>query len=130
MFGSGDDHGRQSERSEGGVHLEPRFSICGCLGAQFVPNQGILFLGFPSDFAFLYVVGALCSAGVAYTVSRFELISIEEESESKSLVRYIVESAKSYFRVNLLALLWVAYALWYGTLMVMPNLSLYTHQAM
>jgi MFS family permease len=108
----------------------PISAIGGSLGAQFVLNHGIPFLGFPSDFALLYVVGGACTGGVAFTMSRFEMMPIKDESETRSLIKYIFESSKSYFRSKPLALLWVAFVLWYGTLMAMPNLSLFTKQAL
>lgn len=108
----------------------PISAIAGSLGAQFVLNHGIPFLDFPSDFAFLYAIGAACASGVALTASRFELMPIEEENESRSLVRYIIESTKSYFHDKPLAMLWVAYVLWYSVLMAMPNISLFTRQAL
>lgn len=108
----------------------PISAIAGSLGAQFVLNHGIPFLVFPSDFAFLYVIGAVCAGGVALTASRFELMPIKEGNEARSLVRYIVESTTSYFHDRPLAMLWIAYVLWYSTLMAMPNISLYTRQAL
>lgn len=108
----------------------PISAIGGSLGAQFVLNHGIPFLGFPEDFAFLYIIGAACAVGVAFTSSRFKLLPLGEETETRSLVRYIIETSKSYFRSRPLALLWVAYVLWYSALFSMPNLSLYTKQAL
>lgn len=107
----------------------PISAIGGSLGAQFILNHGIPFLSFPSDFAFLYVIGAACAAGVSLTASRFKLLAIKEENETRSLVRYIVDASKSYFHSRPLALLWIAYVLWYSVLMAMPNLSLYTKHA-
>lgn len=108
----------------------PIAAVAGSLGAQFVLDHGIPFLVFPSDFALLYVIGAACAAGVALTTSRFEILPIQEEKETRSIFRYVLESSRDYFRVRPLALLWVAYVLWYGILMIMPNLSLFTKQAL
>lgn len=107
----------------------PIAAIAGSLGAQFVLNHGIPFLIFPSDFAFLYIIGAACAAGVALATSRFKLLPIPEEKETRSILRYVFEISRDYFRVKPLALLWVAYVLWYSILMIVPNLSLFTKQA-
>lgn len=108
----------------------PISAIVGSLGAQFVLNHGIPSLLFPADFALLYVIGSLCAAGVAFTASRFELMPIEEENETRSIFRYVIESSKSYFQDKSLAMLWFAYVLWYAMLMAMPNISLYTKVAL
>ncbi|MGH9396677.1 MAG: hypothetical protein ACRD18_07480 [Terriglobia bacterium] len=108
----------------------PIAAVAGSLGAQFVLDHGIPFLVFPSDFALLYIIGVLCAAALAFTTSRFEVAPIKEEKETRPLLRYVLESSKSYFHVKPLALLWVAYVLWYTALMVMPNLSLFTKQAL
>lgn len=107
----------------------PIAAIAGSLGAQFVLDHGIPILVFPSDFALLYIFGAACAAGVAVAASRYKIRPVAEEPETRSLFRYVAESAREYFRIKPLALAWVAYVLWYSALMVMPNLSLFTQQA-
>ncbi|MGH9343619.1 MAG: hypothetical protein ACRD19_07655, partial [Terriglobia bacterium] len=112
-----------------GFTWSPIVAVGGSLGAQFVLDHGIPFLTFPSDFALLYFIGMACAAGVAFTTSRFQVVPIKERQETRSLARYVFESAKSYFSVRPLAMLWIAYVLWYSVLMAMPNLSLFTQQA-
>lgn len=107
----------------------PISAIAGSLAAQIILGHRIPFLVFPSNFALLYVIGAICAVGVALTASRFEMVSITEKKETRSLVRYLTQSSKSYFRAKPLALLWIGYALWYSMLVAMPNLSLFTKQA-
>lgn len=107
----------------------PIAAVGGSLGAQFVLDHEIPSLTFPNDFALLYFVGMACAAGVSFTSSRFQVVPIKERQETRSLARYVFESAKSFFNVRTLAVLWIAYVLWNSALMAMPNISLFTKQA-
>jgi MFS family permease len=106
----------------------PIAAVGGSLSAQFVLNRGIPFLDYPYDFALLYLMGVACTAGVAFVCRRFVLIPVREE-EHQPFFDSLLDSVKSYFRVKSLVVLWLAYALWNSTLSAMPNLSLYTKEA-
>ena len=110
--------------------LGPIAAVAGSLTAQFVLNRGFPFLPYPYDFALLYFIGIPCLGGVALLSKRYQMVSVEDEKERPPFFRYLVEAVKSYFAVRSLVLLWFAYVLWYSTLMAMPNLSLYTRQAL
>jgi MFS family permease len=106
----------------------PLAAVAGSLAAQFVLGGGISMLMYPRDFAFLYLVGMSCSSLVAWLSSRFELEPLPEESRP-ALFPYLRKTFRHYASFRPLVLLWVAYLLWYSTLLAMPNLSLYTKQA-
>jgi len=106
----------------------PLAAVAGSLGAQFVLNRGIPSLVFPFDFALLYLVSLLCMAGVAFINSRYELPPQNEEPRQPFLSE-LFSSIRSFVEVRPLVLVWLAYTLWYSTLSAMPNLSLYTKQA-
>jgi len=110
--------------------LGPIAAVAGSLTAQFVLNRGLPSLPYPYDFALLYFIGVPCLAGVALLSKGYRLVPVEDEKERPPLFRYLGQAVKSYFAVRSLALLWFAYVLWYSTLMAMPNLSLYTRQAL
>ena len=104
----------------------PVAAIIGSLGAQFVLGHRIPSLVFPFDFAVVYFIGAIGAAALAFAASRFELMPINGRRETQPLVRYMIETAKSFFGVRRLALLWIAYVLWYLVLTAMPTMSLFT----
>ena len=106
----------------------PLAAVAGSLAAQFILGGGIGTLFYPRDFAFLYLVGVSCCGLIAWFGSQFELDPLPEESRP-SLLPYLRESFRHYASFRPLVFLWVAYLLWYSTLMAMPNLSLYTRQA-
>ena len=108
----------------------PLAAVVGSLGAQFVLNQGLPFLPYPMDFAFLYGIGVPCMATVAFLSSRYQLVPVKEKKGRPELLPYLRQSLKSFFSYRPLALTWIAYVLWYFSLSSMPNLSLYTRQAM
>jgi MFS family permease len=66
--------------------------------------------------------------GVALLSSQYEMIPVKEEVH-QPLVRYVVDSVKSYSQVQTLVLLWLAFFLWYFSLNAMTNVSLYTKEA-
>jgi MFS family permease len=107
----------------------PIAAVAGSLFAQFILNRGFLFLAYPYDFAFLYFIGIPCMVGVALLSSRYELIPVRKEEVRLPFVRYMFESIRSYCQVQTLVLLWLAFFLWYCSLNAMPNLSLYTKEA-
>jgi MFS family permease len=106
----------------------PISAVVGSLAAQFTLNQGVFFLAYPYDFAFLYFVGVPCMAGVALLSSRYELIPAKEEVR-QPFGRYMVDSIRAFSQVRPLVLLWLAYLLWYVSLDSVSNLSLFTKEA-
>lgn len=107
----------------------PIAAVAGSLGAQFVLGHGIRALNYPYDFALLYLVGAVCSTGLALASRRYQLIYVPEEKRGDFL-RYLIDSIKSFIRVRPLLLLFLAYVLWYTTLSGMSNFSLFTREAL
>jgi MFS family permease len=106
----------------------PIAAVVGSLAAQFILNRGVSFLTYPYDFAALYFIGTPCMVGVALLSSRYELISVQEEARPP-LSHYLFNSIKSYSQVHTLVVLWLAYFLWNFSLNAMPNLSLYSREA-
>jgi MFS family permease len=107
----------------------PIAAVVGSLGAQFVLSHGVRSLDYPYDFALLYLIGAVCSMGIALASTRYELVPVPEENRS-AFVPYMMDSIKSFARVRPLLLLWLAYVLWYATLSGTSNFSLYTREAL
>ncbi|MBM3803770.1 MAG: MFS transporter [Acidimicrobiia bacterium] len=110
--------------------LGPIAAVAGSLTAQFILNRGLPFLPYPYDFAALYFIGVPCLGGVALLSRGYELVLVEDETGRAPFLRYLAGAVKSYLAVRPLVYLWFAYVLWYSTLMAMPNLSLYTRQAL
>jgi Na+/melibiose symporter-like transporter len=109
--------------------IGPITAVAGSLGAQFVLNQGIPTLPFPYDFAFLYLMGMPCRVAIALVFSRFRLAPVAEQPRP-SFLEYMKESFRAFTHVRILSLLWLGYFFWYCTLNAMPNLSLYTRNAL
>jgi MFS family permease len=109
--------------------LGPISAVIGSLGAQFVLGGGISALPYPYDFALLYLIGIPCRLSAAWVSHGYDLVPLEEEPRPAFWV-YITESLKSFMQVRAMVLLWMSYVLWYSTLNAMPNLSLYTREAM
>lgn len=107
----------------------PVSAVAGSLLAQFILNGGIPFMTFPSDFATLYLIGIPCRLTAAWATGRFDLPLIEDQPQ-RHFFPYLAASLKEYLHSTPLVLLWVSFFLWYSTLNVMPNLSLYTRQTM
>ena len=106
----------------------PLAAVAGSLGAQFVLSGGVAALPFPYDFALLYLVGIPCRLGVAAIFGRFRMVDVPEESRP-SFWAYMLEGWKSFTTARDLAVLWLGYFFWYCTMNAMPNLSLFTREA-
>ena len=106
----------------------PIAAVAGSLGAQFILNQGIPALQYPYDFAFLYLVGAVCIALVAVVASRYQLTPLEEE-QLPAFGRYVADGVRSYVGIRTLVVAWLAYLAWYISLNGISNMSLYTRTA-
>ncbi len=108
--------------------LGPLFAVAGSLGAQYVLAGNVSALPYPRDFASLYLIGTLCIGAMTLLVSRLEL-PVAEEEERQPLARFIREAVRSFVQIRTFALLWLAYLLWFLAMNGMPNLSLYTREA-
>jgi hypothetical protein len=106
----------------------PLFGVAGSLGAQLVLAGGIPAIRYPLDYALLYLIGVPCMAGVALLSLGYRLADVAEEPRLP-LLQYLGEGIRAYLRNRELLLLFLAYFLWYFTLNAMPNLSLYTREA-
>jgi hypothetical protein len=109
--------------------LGPVTAVLGSLGAQFVLNPGIPGLTYPRDFGLLYALGVPCMLGVAILSSRYMLLPVEDEVR-QPFFSFLSGSLRDYLKSRPLVLLGFAYLLWYSTLGGMPNLSLYTKEAL
>lgn len=109
--------------------LTPVCAVAGSLGAQYVLNPGIPGLAFPHDFALIYLAAVPCSIGIATAASRFRLIAVAEETRPP-FVQFLVSSVRGFFGQRTLALIWIAYVLWYTSVATTSNLTLYTREAM
>lgn len=109
--------------------LTPLIAVAGSLGAQYVLNPGLPFLPYPYDFAVIYLAGATCMTGVALSARRFQLLEVADEPRT-AFVSFLTGSARSFFADRRMSFLWLAYVLWYASLSITSNLSLYTRSAM
>jgi MFS family permease len=109
--------------------IGPLSAVIGSVGAQFVLNGSIHALAYPYDFALLYLMGVPCMLGIAFVSSRYELVPLRE-TDRQPFFRYMVESVRSFRGERTLVLLWLAYLFAFVTLNAVPNLSLYTKEAL
>jgi MFS family permease len=109
--------------------IGPLAAVAGSLATQGVLNHGISGLHYPYDFAFVYLCGALCATAVAIFASRYDLPPMAEESRPPMLA-YLKGAVVEYLKSRTFVRLWIAYAFWYSTLAVIPNLSLFSRVAM
>ncbi len=107
----------------------PLVAVAGSLGAQYILNPGLPFLPYPYDFAALHLIATACVIGIALMVRSFRLTPIEEEPRP-ALLSYLASSIRSFVADRRMVLLWFAYVLWYASLGITGNLSLFTRQAM
>jgi hypothetical protein len=109
--------------------VAPVAAVAGSLAGQAILRGAVPFLRFPQDFASLYLFGGLCSALTALACARLTLDPIPDEA-AESFFGFLAGSVRRYLQVRDLAWLWLGYLLWYFTILALPNLSLYTRQAM
>jgi MFS family permease len=108
--------------------LGPIAAVIGSLGAHFVLSQGIPALTYPYDFALLYFIGVPCMLGVALVCGRLKLLPVREGPRLPVLAT-LSNGVRTFVRDRSCLYLWLAYALWYSTLSAMPNLSLFSKEA-
>ena len=109
--------------------IGPLFGVVGSLGAQLLLSGWIRGIDYPTDFALLYLFGVPCMAGAALLSLGFQLVEVPEQPR-KPLFPYLRDGIREYSRSPVLVLAFAAYFLWYFTLNAMPNLSLYTREAL
>ncbi len=109
--------------------ITPIAAVAGSLLAQYVLNPGLPGVKYPWDFALLYGIGFPCILGVAMLSSRYRFAEIPEEPR-QPLGRFLAVSIKSFFSDPALARVWIAYLLFYMSLGVTSNLSLYAKEAL
>ena len=109
--------------------VTPIAAVVGSLGAQWVLGPGFTLLDFPYDFAMVYLTAIPCIAGVAYISNRYDLAPLADEPR-KPFFGHLVRTVKEFAASRSLTLAWFAYLLWYCTLAIIPNLSLYSKEAM
>jgi MFS family permease len=109
--------------------IGPVFGVIGSLGAQLLLSGRIRGVGYPTDFALLYLFGVPCMAGAALLSLGYRLVDVPDEPR-QPFFPYLRNGIREYVRSPILVLAFAAYFLWYFTLNAMPNLSLYTREAL
>jgi hypothetical protein len=103
----------------------PVIAVIASLLAQLVLNRGIPRLVYPYDFACLYFVGTVCAAAIALMATRFDLASFPDNAP-QPIIQYLADGVKSFVAVRELALIWLVFLLWNGSLAGISNISLLT----
>jgi hypothetical protein len=109
--------------------MGPLAAVAGSLGAQYILNPGFRWLPFPYDFAALYGIGFIATAGVAALSTRYQLVEVADEPRPP-LGRFLAGLFTEYASNRTLWMLWLAFFLWSCTLGSVANVSLYTREAM
>lgn len=108
--------------------LTPLAAVVGSLFAQWVLGPQFTWLAFPYDFAMVYLTAIPCIAGVAFISTRYDLAPLADEPR-KPFFGHLVLAVKEFAASPALRLAWLGYWLWYLTLAIIPNLSLYSKEA-
>lgn len=108
--------------------LTPLAAVVGSLFAQWVLGPQFTWLAFPYDFAMVYLTAIPCIAGVAFISTRYDLAPLPDEPR-KPFFGHLVLAVKEFAASPSLRLAWLGYWLWYLTLAIIPNLSLYSKEA-
>lgn len=109
--------------------LTPIAAVVGSLGAQWLLGPQFTGLDFPHDFAAVYLMAIPCIAGVALISRRYDLAPLADEPR-RPFFGHLIGTVKDFAASRSLTLAWFAYWLWYCTLAIKPNLSLYAREAM
>lgn len=107
----------------------PIAAVTGSLGVQAILSHRISWFQYPYDFAFIYLYSAVSAAGVAVFTSRYDLLPMPDGPRPPVFV-YLKQSIVEYTRSRTFVWLWIAYAFWYSTIAVIPNLSLFSRAAL
>ncbi len=108
--------------------LTPLAAVVGSLFAQWVLGPQFTWLAFPYDFAMVYLTAIPCIASVAFISTRYDLAPLADEPR-KPFFGHLVLAVKEFAASPSLRLAWLGYWLWYLTLAIIPNLSLYSKEA-
>ena len=108
--------------------IGPLFAVAGNLLAQYILDGGISWLSHPHDFGTLYLIASVCTAGVAFLSSRYELIHVSSVKEP--FLESMRQTIRSFLSSRTLTLLWIAYLLYFIAYNSMTNLSLYSTEAL
>ena len=108
--------------------LTPLAAVVGSLFAQWVLGPQFTWFAFPYDFAMVYLTAIPCIAGVAFISTRYDLAPLADEPR-KPFFGHLVLAVKDFAASPSLRLAWLGYWLWYLTLAIIPNLSLYSKEA-
>ncbi len=109
--------------------LTPFFAVAGSLGAQYILGTGLPGISFPHDFALIYLLAVPCSLGIALAARRFRLAPLAEQTRPPFFA-FVAGSVRSFCGNRTLLLVGLAYVLWYVSLGITSNLTLYTREAM
>jgi MFS family permease len=111
-----------------GFGFGPIAAVLGSLGAQLLLAEKLPGLRYPYNFGTLYVVALPCLALCAWLGSQFRLGHAPVET-APPLIAYLREGLGDFARDRRLRTTAIGFFLWYVTLGVMTNLSLYTREA-
>lgn len=112
----------------------PVAAVIGSLGSQLVLsgkvagiNMGTI--GYPLNFAILYAATAPAMGLAALQSSRYLIPKPEREHVRQGFVPAVLSGFGEFFRYRLILVACLAFVLVYAGQMVMPNMTLFTHQA-
>ncbi len=107
----------------------PVFAVAGSLGAQYLLKPGLPFLPYPYDFVAIHLIAAPCVFGIALAAARFRLMPLADEPR-QPFFPFLASAFRGFAGNRPLLLMWFAYLLWYTSLGITSNLSLFTREAM
>jgi len=109
--------------------VTPVFAVAGSLGAQYLLKPGLPVLPYPYDFVAIHLIAAPCVFGIALAAARFRLMPLADEPRQPFLP-FLASAFRGFAGNRPLLLMWFAYLLWYTSLGITSNLSLFTREAM
>jgi len=118
-----------------GLGLGPIMAVVGSLCSQFVLNGrvGSITLGnlaFPKNFAVLYGVTVPAMVLATFQSSRYAIPKPAIENVRQNFFSEVIGGFGEYFRDRLILISSLAFILLYAGQVIMPNMTLFTHQAM
>jgi len=113
----------------------PVMAVIGSLGAQLALNGkiGSIILGnlpFPKNFAILYAVTVPAIGLASLQSSQYVIPPPSSENVRKPFVSEVVGGFGEFFRNRLILIACVSFILLYAGQVIMPNMTLFTHEAM
>ncbi len=88
-----------------------------------------LLLPYPYDFVAIHLIAAPCVFGIALAAARFRLMPLADEPR-QPFFPFLASAFRGFAGNRPLLLMWFAYLLWYTSLGITSNLSLFTREAM